>query len=164
MKTCSKCSETKSLNEFPRDSGRPDGRHSICRSCRKKQRADYYSNNRELEIDRAANWNAEHPDVMREHRQVAAANRKARDLGVPGVLTTAEWQQCKHQFGYCCVDCGLHESDLNGNINGQQTCLTIDHVIPFTNSDCRNGISNIVPRCLQCNSSKGAKLIEPDLA
>lgn len=34
MKTCTRCGETKPLTAFRRDSRRPDGRHSQCKSCR----------------------------------------------------------------------------------------------------------------------------------
>lgn len=34
-KLCRKCNTTKSLDEFMRDKGRPDGRHSVCKECKR---------------------------------------------------------------------------------------------------------------------------------
>lgn len=40
MKTCSKCSETKSVDQFQKDKSKPDGVYSSCKECTKKWRKD----------------------------------------------------------------------------------------------------------------------------
>lgn len=44
MKTCSKCSETKSLENFSKNSKTKDGRHSWCKLCFAQYERDRYQN------------------------------------------------------------------------------------------------------------------------
>lgn len=43
MKTCSKCGETKPLEEFCRDRSKPDGHRPDCRACQRRQNREGYA-------------------------------------------------------------------------------------------------------------------------
>lgn len=43
MKVCPQCRETKALDEYHRDRGKPDGRHAYCKPCRRERYAEYYA-------------------------------------------------------------------------------------------------------------------------
>ena len=49
MKTCPRCGETKSLDDFHRG-GKPDGRQVWCKACRKVYDHDYFAATRELRM------------------------------------------------------------------------------------------------------------------
>jgi hypothetical protein len=40
LKRCGKCGQQRTLDEFHRHSGFRDGRRSICKECRKQEKAD----------------------------------------------------------------------------------------------------------------------------
>ena len=42
MKTCSRCGETKPLEEFVKDNRRKDGHATICKECRRKKDRERY--------------------------------------------------------------------------------------------------------------------------
>ena len=63
-----------------------------------------------------------------------------------GMHTDIEWLELKRRYGFGCAYCG------------SKTQLTKDHVIPVSRGGT-DDITNIVPACRSCNSSKGAKVI-----
>ena len=93
-------------------------------------------------------WARQHPDYM----QIHYVNSRAKRCGVPGIITESEWLTVKEVFDYTCLSCGKHEDELSGRFKR----LTVDHVIPITDSHCVNLISNIQPLFFSCNCSKGA--------
>lgn len=62
-------------------------------------------------------------------------------------MTAAEWQMMQAVHMWACSYCGVFGVKL-----------TRDHVIPL-NRGGEHNIKNIVPACLQCNSSKGDKTV-----
>jgi 5-methylcytosine-specific restriction endonuclease McrA len=85
---------------------------------------------------------------MRKHRAdnpalyvTYAENRRARKLNAPGSHTKEEWLAKVKACGGRCVYCG------------SQDRLVRDHDIPLSRNGSNN-ISNIVPACRRCNSSK----------
>jgi len=71
-KRCTKCGETKSLDEFHRDRSKPLGRRSHCRSCL----SEYYAANRDRFRERNRAWYAANRERKREYaREYYAANR-----------------------------------------------------------------------------------------
>lgn len=76
MKTCGRCSETKTLDEFNKDRTRDDSYHPYCRSCRKTEKADHYNRNKAAHALRVKAYRAANPDVIR----AAARKRRARKL------------------------------------------------------------------------------------
>lgn len=70
-----------------------------------------------------------------------------RSIVEAGELTLEQWQQTLEFFGYACAYCT------------EETELTLDHIVALSKGG-QHTISNIVPACKHCNSSKSAKDLE----
>lgn len=68
-----------------------------------------------------------------------------------GTHTDQQWEALKRRCGYRCCKCQRLES-----VNNQ---LTRDHIIPISLGGTNN-ISNIQPLCRECNSVKGARIVD----
>ena len=75
-------------------------------------------------------------------KQVAAANRRARSMGMAGTLTTLDWRRAIEAFRGRCAYCGERPAE------------TIDHFIPLATWGGATTQSNCVPSCLVCNHLK----------
>lgn len=99
---------------------------------------------------------AGHPDAveyMRRHWQAATHRRRAREAQAPGAgITRQQWVGVMHAWDYRCAYCGRHRSYVRDE--NRRMDLEIEHVVPMPHGP--NDISNIVPACKPCNSSKGA--------
>lgn len=85
-----------------------------------------------------AAWRAANPDRVSEHQKT----RRARRKGAPGSGVTAEdWRTIQEWADHCCCYCGSNSR------------LTQDHVVPLALGGAHD-VSNIVPACPSCNSSK----------
>lgn len=84
-----------------------------------------------------------HPEV----RRTVKVNRRARERGAQGRMTTAEWEQIKAAHGHRCAKCGKARK------------LTRDHIVPLSVGG-QNTADNIQPLCGPCNSSKGTKMTD----
>jgi hypothetical protein len=73
--------------------------------------------------------------------QVSSENARARRLGIPGIITTDEWQALCRQYGDRCLRCG------------NDGLMSIDHVIPLSLGG-EHAMSNIQPLCSKCNRKK----------
>ena len=62
MKTCTKCGETKPLDDFHRDRSCADGRRSQCRECSVKDRRRYHEENRDKVLERKRRYHEENRD------------------------------------------------------------------------------------------------------
>lgn len=78
-----------------------------------------------------------------EASRLRAKLRRARSKGAQGNHTEAEWQAVLAEFGGGCAYCPA-------------TAETKDHVVPLASGGSHD-ISNIVPACRSCNSSKQDK-------
>lgn len=67
MKRCSKCGESKPLDEFSPHAKAPDGKQAQCRECRRVAQAAYYARNRDAIHERAARGRRENPDRQRQY-------------------------------------------------------------------------------------------------
>ena len=65
-KTCTKCGETKSLDDFHRDKRRPDGRKSDCKECVREYKHRYYEENRDKVRQRKHRYYEENRDKVLE--------------------------------------------------------------------------------------------------
>lgn len=104
-----------------------------------KQREENKSPERKAFMrDYAPRHRAANPEKYRSYSQ----NRRAAQLGAAGTHTDAEWLALVSAIGGCayCLTDGVR--------------LTRDHDIPLVRGGS-NDISNIVPACGPCNSSKG---------
>lgn len=74
----------------------------------------------------------------KRRRRLAAARRK-------GTHTNEEWSALKNEFLMHCVRCGC--------VPGK---LVKDHITPLYQGGS-DGLENLQPLCIRCNSSKGAE-------
>ncbi len=115
--------------------------------------------NRDIEADRERRrvWAIENPDKVQAHHK----RRKALIRGAEiSDLTAAQWRMIQEHFEYRCVYCA---EDCPECLNRTHD-LTQDHLIPVSQGG-NHTVSNIVPACLHCNTSKHdgppPKLVEP---
>ena len=127
--------------------------------CSKHYNADYYQRNAERERQRSAEWRRENPNYVgctpeqaaarqrayyrRDPQRgiAAAANQRAKRLGVDGLLTADGIRARFSYFADRCWVCGEAGAD------------SIDHVKPL-NKGGANHHSNIRPAHLGCNAAR----------
>lgn len=112
----------------------------------------YRKNNHEKCLECERKWKKAHPDAWKRWSKAnpgAAANirnrRRARKANAPvNDFTVKQWNELKESFGHRCAYCNKY-------------CpreLTQDHVVPISKGGSHT-LSNIVPACRWCNTSKG---------
>lgn len=113
-----------------------DNRQAISRRAR-----EYYRRNRDRILTYARQYAREHRDQWRAHWHA----RRAREIHAPGRFTAGEFAQLIDEFEGRCAYCGGPGP------------LTADHRTPLSRTELQptNDISNILPACRPCNSSKG---------
>lgn len=154
MKTCTKCGETKALEEFSRYDKAADGKLSNCKVCsnraskawREKNREadrarkrEYYANNREQVKSQNAAYKAARRDQYNGYHH-QRRTRKA-DNGVY-LVTDRDYRRILESP---CVACGSTKN------------IQVDHIIPIARGG-RHCVGNLQALCGSCNASKGAKL------
>jgi 5-methylcytosine-specific restriction endonuclease McrA len=102
-----------------------------------------YRRNAELRIASALKWAQDNPDK----RQAARSKRKAlkRSAGV-FTFTGRDWSRLCMKHSNKCAYCF------------SSAPLTQDHVVPIIRGGTHS-VGNILPACMSCNASKGAKLL-----
>lgn len=158
-KACTKCGETKPLEEFYRNSRSADGRHPQCKACRSAALVEYRKRERDAVNARKRAVYASSPEAQREwNRAWRAANPAARRLqhqrrrallseAAEGSAFTAadmlrEWE--RQGFTGCSYCPGEFES--------------IDHIVPLNRGGAHE-LANLTPACTRCNSSKRDSLL-----
>lgn len=165
----------KTLEFFYKQGNSSDGLTPWCKSCRKKYqneymvknrekknkkslelyyndkdkwkmyRSNYLSQNREKAKDDYKRWQEENPEKIRKYN----FERRHKNHQI----SDKEWSLCKQFFIHSCAYCGISEEDAK-KIYGQR--LHRDHV----DHDGSNDITNCIPSCRSCNSSKWAHPLE----
>ena len=79
-KTCTKCGETKSLDDFHRNKGGVDGRHSHCKECRRERKRRYYEENRDKELEYARRYHEGNRDKVREYKRRYREENRDKEL------------------------------------------------------------------------------------
>jgi len=90
---------------------------------------------------------AKRPEYYRELARVRRHRWRAHIRRNGGSWSGFDWQRLKAQYGWACAACGRCEPDIK---------LTFDHNIPVSRGGW-NIISNGIPLCAHCNSSKGSR-------
>ncbi len=111
------------------------------------QRRRSYVANQESEKAGNRQWKADNPNRMRTYNH----SRRARMVGAPGVFTAGDWETLVSRSPRC------HWCKRPFN---KMRRPTHDHVIPLI-LEGENSPANSVCACKSCNSSKGARLINP---
>ena len=121
----------------------------------KKKQREYYQKNKEWIKKRNQNWRNENKEKMAEtikkwwkdnkpKRREYNQTRRAKVRELVADLTVEQWEFIQGYFDQCCAYCG------------EQADLCQDHFVPV-NSGGGYTISNIIPACQFCNSSKHDK-------
>lgn len=182
MKKCNVCNTNKPLTEFyASNKTKADGTPYIyynpeCKECTKKRSTKFIKDNPEKfkgymkkenskphrkiligeiskefrESGKYLEWQRNNPDKMTEYR----LNRQHKNHDI----TKEEWENCKEYFGYECAYCGLHISEHFNKFYGELrwSDLHKEHV----EHDGANDITNCIPSCKVCNSSKKTSTLE----
>ena len=112
-----------------------DGRLERCKEYRKEnkeKRSAYFRKYRQSERGK---------ELGRIHCQ----RWKALKRDLPATFTVAQWKECKKHFDYTCAYCGKATKKL-----------AKEHFVPVSKGGVFT-VSNIVPSCRTCNSSKNNK-------
>lgn len=83
----------------------------------------------------------------RDKRNTQMQKRRAWKQASGGSHTTDQWKTLVAQYDHRCAYCK------------EQKPLTRDHIVALSRGGT-NDISNILPACLSCNSSKGTKTLD----
>jgi hypothetical protein len=87
MKTCSKCQNSQSLDNFTKDKQKSDGLCGHCKSCRKAWSSKKYSENKDEILARNRAWQKENPD-----KKKAAATRYREENRASMIAYQREWR------------------------------------------------------------------------
>lgn len=180
-KVCSTCGETKSLSEYYSRKAvtKAKGEYTYyvpeCKKCtsaraskwkrdnkkasyeytrnRQKEMPEYYKrirrthyeNNKEKEAKRLKEWQQSNPEKLREYRIKREQNKTHK-------ISKKEWLACKDYFNNICAYCGLHQENHFRMWRG--VMKNIDLHKEHVDHKGANDLSNCVPSCQSCNSSK----------
>ena len=172
MKTkfCPKCKKKRLIKFFGKNKSREDGFQVYCKNCNKEYHRQYTQTEKWKEkrksfdrIYRQENKekinsykrkyrknNIEYREYVREYKSknkerhnIYAENRRVQKKESAG-FTFTQWKILLKLYNNSCAYCGAKEN------------ITIDHVVSLKNNG-KHDISNIVPACGSCNSSKREK-------
>lgn len=118
----------------------PKGRKS-----RRKYNEKYVAEGKQL------GWQRSNKDKVSEYQQDRFENKSHK-------ISNAEWNSCKDYFGNSCAYCGLHINEHYIVFKGKRRLGDFhrEHV----GHEGENDLSNCVPSCKSCNSSKSTSDLE----
>jgi 5-methylcytosine-specific restriction endonuclease McrA len=146
LKWCSSCHSIKSTADFY---VRPDsgGLMSLCADCYKHKRNTSLKTDEFKEAKRVASRKCKQLKYATTNGRLKEIARcHERRAALTGTYTPEEWLNCLDFFSCSCAYCG------------EVHALTVDHITALSKGG-PNTISNIVPACSRCNSSKNASEI-----
>lgn len=164
MKICSRCKESKPLEEFPKNKRRKDGHNTYCKPCHKAYVEEHYQANRQVYLDREAKKRLENPNYNRDYK---LANRsrytdlenKRRAMKRNQVGKPYNRQEVFDADGWVCYLC---DEPIDPAVKmPDMMCASIDHVKPISKGglDC---LTNVRASHLLCNVRKNATFEEEE--
>lgn len=174
MKECKDCNIVKELSEFySQEKSKSNGEKYIYHQpCCKKCVSDKHQLNKEERNKRSREYHEKNPqqrrDSVRKHRQkhperayvkLKKWQQKNRDrileyrqrrINREHEITEEEWSDCKEYFNSSCAYCGITEPEAKEKYNNNLHREHVDH-------EGSNDISNCIPACKMCNSTKNTK-------
>jgi 5-methylcytosine-specific restriction endonuclease McrA len=154
LKCCTKCGETKTLDEFYSQKTGKDGRRSQCRVCVKAYRKDnaekravYDKQYRKDNTEKTAAYNKQYRQTTKGKAARKNAHHKRRTKKREGDVTTAQLLELQ-QTAKSCYWCGKKLT--------AKTQVHIDHYIPLSKGGGHT-LSNLVVACKKCNITKNSK-------
>ena len=127
LKWCTSCGIVKPLSEYTTNKQYV---HSRCKSCESVRCSQ----------SRRDNNYYDRPEVKAKYK-VLSNNRRSKELGT---LTTEQWYAICQAFNFECAYCGAKHN------------ITMDHVVPISKGGLTI-LTNVIPACGSCNSSKQNK-------
>lgn len=169
-KLCNRCNQWFPCTDeffYKNNKNNIDGLYPYCKECTKRKSREWVTNpaNKEAVLKSARKRNAK-PDFkikMRMYSKKQRENGYSKEYQRQNLdkfktyrnsrkcknhnITNEEWKYCKEYFNYSCAYCGISEEQAKEQ---QGQYLHREHV------DCNgsNDISNCIPSCKICNSSK----------
>lgn len=164
---CKEWFEETSYNFYYLNKSKPErGFSSDCKQCAKKRARKWAVNNVEKKRE-SCRKNSRKPNILQYHKELS---QRQRDSGMTKVwyqdkkdtyrgyvikyeshkhhtISEKDWIRNKEFFDFKCAYCGISEAEHKEKYHQQ---LHKDHA--YNEGD--NGISNNVPACRSCNSSK----------
>lgn len=139
-KTCNRCQQQKSHEDFNKCGSARDGLRRACKSCTnvthngpdaelaREAKKRYYLKNRELVIERSAAWREANPESYSGHMRSLKthdpelAKKRARGYTLKRKygITLEQYDELLARQNHCCAICGRHESEFKTN-------LAVDH-------------------------------------
>jgi len=188
MKTCSKCRETKPLEDFGKNKSRPDGKNPWCKVCNSASAKRYYHKNPERMKERRREWYQDNiererakakdrywadPEASREKNKKwkSENSEKVKAYQREYVRSNLDAFRCYNQNRRARLEGngGSHTAEQwqllcesFGNVClccKEEKPLTVDHVVPISKGGT-NDIWNLQPLCRGCNSSRGTQIID----
>lgn len=111
----------------------------------------WYKENREDRLNYTKQWRVDNPEKAKILKYECSRNRRARVCSAVGSYKYEDWLKKASYYGWKCYYCGKL---LDTNT------LTADHYKPLAKGGS-NWLSNLVPACKSCNSSKRTKYASP---
>lgn len=147
MKACTKCGETKPLDEYYRRKNARDGRRSWCKTCMrahkaeydarpmvKAHRANYYIENRGRMLTRSLAYHQENPHVGWE----GFFRRRATAYGFTPRVESFTQGELYERWGTHCYHCGSEDG------------TTLDHWPQPVSRGGEHSLDNCRPSCMSC--------------
>ena len=174
-KVCSKCGIEKELGEFHKKKTGKYGVNSRCKMCVRKQKKEYYNQNKDEIKQQKKEYREQNKDKIKEYRKeyyeqnkdkikeylkeylqtehgkmVFKINNhkrraKKKEVAKLGTYTIEEWQEAMQFFNNKCAWSGKSLTNKNESV---------DHIYPNSKGGTLN-INNIVPCDISVNKSKG---------
>ena len=129
-KTCIKCNESKTIDQFSKQKGSPDGHQYACKTCAKASAAVYNADNRELVNAKNAAYSRTPKGKFAKYKAGAKTRNISFNLTIDEFLV---------YWGADCSYCG-----------DQIATVGIDRV----DSSLGYTVDNVVPCCRMCNIIK----------
>lgn len=136
-KRCAACCIVKLLSEYYRATSSRDGRGSWCKQCSAVSRL-------RSDRKRQATRRAQRKRNPRPNRHAAKRRRAFRLRVLVNDFTADQWLALLEAYSRRCAYCGI------------AGVLTEDHLVPLSRGGDHT-LTNIVPACQSCNSSKHTK-------
>lgn len=96
-------------------------------------------------------------EAQRFSKQVSASNKRARDAGLIGDLTSDQWRSTVRAFYGKCAYCGCR---LDGKTTGSSIHVSL--FVPVAAGGCST-LNNAVPACRTCHRRHPGPEIPPEL-
>lgn len=167
-KLCVSCMEYKPLNNeyFPINKHSKDGFHTYCKTCANRRNRKWVKNNPEKRRESVKKYNAkpdrkiivyeankrrredgEYREWQRNNKDKIRQYNYFRRMHKSHDITDNEWDSCKEYFNNSCAYCGMTEEVAKEKYGHVLHKEHVDH-------EGANDLSNCVPACKMCNSSK----------